>query len=376
VAAAEHQLRFAIVGCGRVVRELHLPAWQRISEAKLVAIYDSSEQAAASLAAITPGVRIYHDFDRLLRDSSNFDFGVLATPGNTHQDLGSQLLARGLHVLCEKPLALNAEDAARMYEIADSRGVMLTPAHNYRFRDNALAALANSVRAALGDPVSATLRFHSGSLFDEPARWAREEQAYRVLLFDLAYHFVDLALLFLGPVHELRFVDAERDNLGLRYVVIGTLHQNGARGLFELKIEASCCRTELEVAGENRALMVEFFPNGFRLLPRRDTPLYRVFHDTARIWRYSSAMIRERFLGALPERCIGHERLFRAFVAALRGRSENPVSRDTALETVSLLDAVAQHAYSNDVREKAFSGRPSEPLDFRTQDGLPLKLGL
>jgi predicted dehydrogenase len=314
----------------------------------MVAVYDSSPDAASSFVQLRPGVRIYHNFDHLLRDRCDFDFAVLATPGTTHQELGSRLLANGLHVLCEKPLALDAESAARMYEIADTRSVMLTPVHNYRFRDNALAALADSVGTAIGDPVTATLRFHSGSLFDEPVRWAREERKYRVLLFDWAYHFVDLALLFLGPVHELRFVDAEEDNLGLRYVVFGTLHRNGARGLFELTVEASCCRTELEVAGENRALMLEFFPNGFRLLPRRDTPMHRTIYDMGRIWRYSSANLRERFGVGLPERCAGHERLCRAFVASILGRGPNPVSREAAFGTVALLDAVAQRAYSSD----------------------------
>jgi predicted dehydrogenase len=325
----------------------------------MVAVYDSSEQAARSLAALIPGVCVYHDFDSLLRASSKFDFAVLATPGVTHQELGTQLLKRGLHLLCEKPLALTAESAARMYKIADSRCVLLTPIHNYRFRDNALAALSDSVRAALGDVVTATLRFHSGSLFDEPVRWVREERKYKVLLFDWAYHFVDLALLFLGPVQELRFVDAEEDNLGLRYVVFGTLHRNGARGLFELKIEASSCRTELELAGEGRTLMLEFFPNGFRLLPRRDTPIHRALYDFERIWRYSSAKVRERLGRTLPERCAGHERIFRAFIASLRCPVRNPVSRDSALETVSLLDAVAQRAYSRDFCDAAFNSRLS-----------------
>jgi predicted dehydrogenase len=327
-----------------VVRQLHLPAWKNVPGVKLVAACDSSMEALRAVSELQPGIRRYQQLEDFLGQRDDLDFVVLATPGISHPQLGEQILGRKLHLLCEKPLALDVVSAQRLFSAAKANGVLLTAIHNYRFRSNSIAALRCIDTAELGDVVSVGLRFHSGSLFDEPAAWMRREREHKILLFDFAYHFVDLALLFLGPVVSLQFVDSAVDNLGLRYAVFGTRHDSGARGLFELMLDASSTRTEIQVLGEKRGLALEFFPNGFRLLPRRDTPLHRAMGDIRRLRAYAGGRLKERFFSA-PQNSVPHRCLFAAFVDAVTQGGPNPVAEEGVLRTISLLEAVARRAY-------------------------------
>ncbi|MFQ5850576.1 MAG: Gfo/Idh/MocA family protein [Candidatus Binatia bacterium] len=339
------ELRFGIIGCGRVVQELHLPAWKLIREAHLLAICDPSRAALHFVSARYPGVRQYTDVDAFLEDASDLDFVVLATPGNSHFSIGEKVLYKKLHLLCEKPLSLSARDSQRLFKTAEQQGVVLTPIHNYRYRDTVKKALAYRTQGVLGDIVSASVRFRSRSLFQEPATWMRKEREHRALLFDLAYHFVDLALLFLGPTSSVRFVDAELDGTGLQYVVFGTLHACGSRGLFELMLDASSFWTQIEVQGERGSLMLEFFPDGFRMLPQRDTPLHRAFYDAGRLFRFARSLIKERLPRGIPRRALPHTHMLRAFVEALQRGGPSPIPEAEVMQTIGLLDEVVNCAY-------------------------------
>lgn len=341
------ELHFGIVGCGRVVQELHLPAWRLVPEARLVAICDANHSALETASALQPRVRQYTQIDEFLADASDLDFVVLATPGVTHLTIGQQILQNKLHLLCEKPLALDARDAEHLYDIAERENVTLTPIHNYRYRNTVLAAFSR--RAALGDVTSVNVRFQSGSLFNEPVAWRRQERCHRILLFDFAYHLVDIAILFLGPLSQLRFVDSEVDSMGLQYVVFGTLHKSGARGLFELMLDASCCRAEIEVLGESAGLALDFFPDGFRMLPPRDTPYHRGIADARRLLRFTLNNAKGRIPGRVSYRALPHARLFQAFVDALNQDGSNPVPRAEVMQTISLLGEVAVRAYGTGV---------------------------
>jgi len=351
---SEQALRFGIIGCGRVIQELHLPAWALVPEVQLTALCDANPAILQTLTERYPGVRSYRDVGAFLDDSADLDFVVLATPGITHPTLGEQVLQHDLHLLCEKPLALDSTSAQRLYTVAAQAGKLLVPIHNYRYRDNVQEALQWTATGALGDITNVQVRFRSGLLFDEPSRWMHNERQHRILLFDFAYHFIDIALLFLEPLAELRFVDAEVDTVGLQYVVFGTRHQNGARGLFELMFDASAQGTWIDVLGETASLQLEFFPDGFRKMSGRDQPLKQGIAQAQRLSHFVRHTARHKLLKAPSHRILPHARLFQAFVTALRcaeHKREDSVAvvpKAEVLAMISLLSEVANHAYGFD----------------------------
>jgi predicted dehydrogenase len=356
------RLRFGLIGCGRVVQELHLPAWSVIPEAELAAVCDQAPLALRAARRWAPAARVYTELRDFIAESSDLSFVVLATPGASHVGIGEQVLRRGLHLLVEKPLAVDGVGARRLYDLADAAGVALTCIHNYRFRENTLRALSIRRKGALGDIAAVNVHFRSGPLFSEPAAWRKRERESRTLLFDFGIHQVDIALLFLGAAVSVRFVDAEVDSAGLQRVVFGTSHHNGAQGVFDLMLDASSASAEIEVLGELRSLALQFYPEGLRLLPARDTPLHRGLSEGRRLYGYTRAVLGDKLLRRVSRRALPHARLFRAFVAALQGQSPNPVPREEALGTIDLLDEVAKVAYG----ARHFS-RPSESCVRRPQ---------
>jgi predicted dehydrogenase len=180
----------------------------------------------------------------------------------------------------------------------------------------------------------------------------------RVLLFDFSIHFIHLALLFGGPVSSLRFVDAEINSAGLKYLVFGTLHEGGCRGLFKLMLDSPCGKTDIEVLGETGGFALDFFPHGLRMLPRRDTPLHRAWGDIGRLTKFGYSEVRGRLPGGIPDRAVPHSRLFLAFIEAIRKNAPNPVTYGEVIETISLLTKVADQAYGlGDALSRA-SSRP------------------
>ncbi|HZO80970.1 MAG TPA: Gfo/Idh/MocA family oxidoreductase [Candidatus Binataceae bacterium] len=364
MTAGARSMRFAMIGCGRVARELHLPAWSTLPQAQLALACDPSPAARDGVLRCYPRALGVSELEEVLERKEELDFVVLGTPGDQHARAAERLLAEGLSVLCEKPLTLDAPSAHRLFDLAAAHGVTLCPIHNYRFKSNSLKARLFHRAGLLGDIDLVTVRFRSGSLFDEPARWMRDERGHRALLFEIGYHFVDLALLFLGPLAEIRTVDADEDSMGLRYVVFTTVHQNGARGQFELMVDAKCRSTDLEIFGENGALALQFFPDGLRSLPGRDSPLHRCVGEARRLAQFAAHTAREKLGWGIARRAIPHARLFAAFLSALRGEGRVPVGREDAMLTLETLDQVARRAYRRPAVNRSPSTAPVSAADL------------
>lgn len=322
-----------------------MPAWRAVRAADLVSLCDSSAARLDALGARYPGARRYLDVEEFLSAAADLDFVVLATPGPSHRLLAERIIRQHLHLLCEKPLALGASDARHLFDLAQRCGVTLTCIHNYRFKENVQRALRTQARGELGDIAAVNVCFRSGPLFDEQPPWRQRERENRILLFDIGLHFVDLALLFLGPVAALRFVDAAVDQVGIQRVVFTTSHHSGCSGLFEMMVDASSCKTEIEILGERRSMALQFFPNGFRMLPRRETPAHRAIADTRRLAAYAKDLFQAWRSGG-GSKARSHAELFRRFVGATEGKMENPVPPEGVIETIALLDEVARHAYA------------------------------
>jgi predicted dehydrogenase len=344
-------LSFGIIGCGRVVRELHVPAWRTVKEAKVVSVCDSSKSALKEMERICPGVQTFADLDKFFAASPSLAFVDIATPGATHAALVQSALSHGLNVICEKPLTISASDATRLYHAADNACVMLTVIHNYRHKRNSEAALNALKNGMLGDIATVVVRFRAGSIFAEQIAWLRRERENRTVLFDSGIHLVDLAMLFLGPLESLRFVDADVDDVGIQRVVFGTAHRNGSRGLFDFMIDAAATVTDIEVQGESGALNLQFFPPGLRFMPPRDTPIHGALAEIRRGCDYFKHVVGERLFGKLSERAASHAHLFQLFVHALRSGGSNPTPPAQVMNAIGLLDQVAARAYSAPSRD-------------------------
>lgn len=126
------KLKVAVVGYGFISGKGHIPAYAQRSDVEVVAIADISAERRALAAKALPEARIYSSYQELLKGENDLDVVDVSTPPCDHAEISVAALERGIHVLCEKPLAPTTEAAARMLSAAQKNRKVLFPCHNYK----------------------------------------------------------------------------------------------------------------------------------------------------------------------------------------------------------------------------------------------------
>ncbi len=195
-------LNFAIIGCGGITLQNHLPGLALCPDVKLLALCDANP-ATLERARQQTGVTITATDYRDIVQRDEVHAVIIATPNCTHPPIALEAIAHGKHVLCEKPLALNAADARRMADAADRAGVRHMTAFTYRFVP-AMRYLAHLVqRGDLGQPY----HYRSCRLQDWGTRSLGWRQVKKLAgtgeLGDMLSHRIDFAHLLVGPLRRL-----------------------------------------------------------------------------------------------------------------------------------------------------------------------------
>lgn len=146
------KLKVAIVGCGGIANNKHLPALVKLEEVELVAFCDIVEERAEKAAKEfgTAASKVYTDFRKLLSES-DVEVVHVCTPNDSHAEITVASLESGRHVMCEKPMAKTAEQARQMLDAAKRTGKKLSIAYQNRFRSDSLYLKQLCQQGELGD---------------------------------------------------------------------------------------------------------------------------------------------------------------------------------------------------------------------------------
>jgi glycosyltransferase AglD len=129
------KLRGALLGAGNIALRGHAPQWASsglCDEVEIVAVADLSACNREDARAFFPRARAYERAEDLLERES-LDFCDICTPPFTHRSLVEESSRRGLHLVCEKPLASSPEDADRIARAVREAGVVFQPCHQYHY---------------------------------------------------------------------------------------------------------------------------------------------------------------------------------------------------------------------------------------------------
>jgi D-xylose 1-dehydrogenase (NADP+, D-xylono-1,5-lactone-forming) len=143
---ASDPLRWGVLSTANIGRKAVIPAIQASSNGRLVAIASRDGARAASVASqLAPQPRAYGSYAELLADPE-VEAVYIPLPNSEHAGWSIRAAEAGKHVLCEKPLALTAEEARHIIGAARTAGVLLLEAFMYRFHPQTHWAL-EQVRA-------------------------------------------------------------------------------------------------------------------------------------------------------------------------------------------------------------------------------------
>ena len=148
-------IRYAVVGLGYIAQAAVLPAFRHArSNSQLVALVSGDAEKRAELAK-RYGVPAfgYEEYDDLLA-SGAVDAVYIALPNDRHRDFTIRAAKRGVHVLCEKPLAVDERECKAMIEACRKHRVKLMTAYRLHFERATLHAIASVKEGLIGRPLS------------------------------------------------------------------------------------------------------------------------------------------------------------------------------------------------------------------------------
>ena len=192
------KLRIGVVGAGAVAQVAHLAAISKLEDAELVAICDIDVPKAQALARRFKVPDVYDDIEDLLRLSQP-DAVVICTPSLLHEVHTVTALSAGAHVLCERPLALDAGGVERVKEVYDSGDRILLVGMNHRYRRDVRTIRDFMKGGELGDVHAIRAGWYIHRPSGLVAGWReRPAESGGGVMFDLGLPLVDVSLWIAG----------------------------------------------------------------------------------------------------------------------------------------------------------------------------------
>jgi scyllo-inositol 2-dehydrogenase (NADP+) len=223
-----------VIGYGYSGRSFHSYLVDLAPGLRLYAISTRDPERQHAAQAEHPEAKVYGALDDLLADR-HVDLVVIATPHNTHRDLAMQAMEAGKHVVVDKVMCMNAQEAREMIEASQRNGVMLSVFHNRRWDWDYLTVKKAIADGYLGKPY---LFQAAITRYGPPRRWRASREESGGILFDWPAHFVDQALqLVPGQVESVycQTVETARWAIGIENYARLTMRFSGDV-LYEIEV--------------------------------------------------------------------------------------------------------------------------------------------
>ena len=202
----EGKLRFGLVGAGRI-GHAYAQAFAGAMAAELTAVADVRAEAAQALAH-EAGCQAF-DAYQAMRRHVELDAVLICTPPATHPEIALYFMEHGVHVLCEKPFAIDVAHAKMMLAASKRNCVAVTMASKFRYVDDVIRAKSIVSSGILGELVLFENAFTSR--VDMASQWNSDPAiSGGGVLIDNGTHSVDIMRYFLGSLADVSVVEGKR----------------------------------------------------------------------------------------------------------------------------------------------------------------------
>jgi len=147
---SRRKVRYAVVGLGHIAQVAVLPAFKNAANSELFALVSGNSDKLEKVGK-KYGLEHLYPYEDYSRALSNVDAIYLALPNHLHREYAVRAAAAGVHVLCEKPMAVTSEECQAMIEAAGQNDVKLMIAYRLHFEDGNLEAIRLGRSGKLGD---------------------------------------------------------------------------------------------------------------------------------------------------------------------------------------------------------------------------------
>lgn len=258
-------IRIAIIGCGAVTEQGHLPAITKAENVQVTLLVDKNLSRAEDLAQ---QYNVPHVSDDFTQTFNKADAAIVALPHHLHEPVCVKLLSQGIHVLVEKPMALSRTECDNMIKATDQGKAVLEIGLMRRFLRAAQFTKAVLDADLLGPIRSFDIR--EGFVYNWPVAsgfFFQKKTAGGGVLLDTGAHTLDLLLWWLGNVTSFDYFD---DNYGgvEADCVLNLVMENGVTGTIELS-RTRILRNTAVIRGEKAILETSLHSNKIKLIPHK-----------------------------------------------------------------------------------------------------------
>ena len=199
------KMKFGIIGCGDIAASSFAPSLLQSEHAELVAVCRRDLDGARAFAEKFGGCAAYASAEELLAESG-VEAVIVSTPTDTHCAYTTLAARRGVHVLCEKPMAHNRDECRQMVEVCREHEVALGVAYRRRLFPQVLKAKELIADGRIGRVVCVRTHY-SGWMGVEPGAW-RLSPGIGGAMMEMAVHRLEVLLNFAAaPVEVSAFVE-------------------------------------------------------------------------------------------------------------------------------------------------------------------------
>jgi Predicted dehydrogenases and related proteins len=207
--------KIGIIGAGAIAGS-HADAALKVSDVKLEAVADIQKDKAYLLAG-KYGMTAYDDYEKMLCEQ-DLDIVIINLPHYLHKDATINILKKGINVLLEKPMALNAEECDEILEAANTNQVKLFIGHIQRYNDFNIKVRDIIQSGELGNLLMINeKRYVNYFSIDRPLWFLQKPKAGGGIVFNLGAHFFDKVQWTVGA--KIRSVSAKTQYINDKYDV-------------------------------------------------------------------------------------------------------------------------------------------------------------
>jgi len=202
----KNEISVGIIGAGYIAQQNHIPAYLMNPRTRIVGVADPDEAKLEEVKKRFGVQKLFPDYTQLLEES--LDAVSICVPTKLHSKITVESASRGVHVLCEKPIALTLNEATEMITACEKNDVKLMIGFNYRFIKTHQEARKMIANGRIGKPYFIHAQFASLGPYKSLEKMRNsfyfDPKSGGGVMFDSGSHLFDLLRWYFGEVEMVQ----------------------------------------------------------------------------------------------------------------------------------------------------------------------------